>query len=247
MSVRCADGILKDDPALALKPPFNEQINDSARKTPPFAGLKFEAKWKVYGTTTSLPPQSQRLLLVMSPRGYQSHAGRIVFDAGETVHQPLQHRQSLRSWLGGSSGEALQMDTAATSIFDSQPLDEGFYKGKERRAVDGEMQAAVEQSIIQAAIDQSKADEQLSRAMQQAQDEEEARQLKIALALSQNEDLELQSVIERSRVSCAVPTHPVVEILSSDDDSDILVVSSRADAVNGSSLYDMGFSEGTAF
>jgi hypothetical protein len=244
MSVRCVDGILKDDPALALKPPFNEQIVDSMRKTPPSAGLRFEAKWKVYGTSASLPPQSQRLLLVMSPRGNQSHAGRIVFDAGETVFQPLQHRPSIRSWLGGAGEEARHTDATPfpVGIFDSQPLDEEFFRDAGRRAVNDGMQVAVEQSIIQAAIDQSKAEEQLLRVMLQAQEEEEARQLKIALALSQQEDRELQAVIQRSQTSRAGPAQPVVQILSSDDES--VDVSSRGNAVDCSSLYAMGFAEG---
>jgi hypothetical protein len=160
------------------------------------------------------------------------------------VHQPLPQRQSLQSWLGGSCGEARETDAAPTGIFDWQPLDEGFFQGVGLRVNNDGMQAAVEQSIIQAAIDQSKADEQLSRVMQQAIYEEEARQLKIALALSQQEDRELQLVTERSRASSAVPTQPVVEILSSDDETDVAVTSFRADTVDGSSLYGMGFSEG---
>ena len=48
MKVRSGDGILKDDPALALQPPFDEQMGDAKRATPPSSGLRFEAKWKVY-------------------------------------------------------------------------------------------------------------------------------------------------------------------------------------------------------
>jgi hypothetical protein len=180
----------------------------------------------------------------MSPRGNQSHAGRIVFDAGETVFQPLQHRPSIRSWLGGAGEEARHTDATPfpVGIFDSQPLDEEFFRDAGRRAVNDGMQVAVEQSIIQAAIDQSKAEEQLLRVMLQAQEEEEARQLKIALALSQQEDRELQAVIQRSQTSRAGPAQPVVQILSSDDES--VDVSSRGNAVDCSSLYAMGFAEG---
>jgi hypothetical protein len=239
MSVRCGDGILKDDPAIALQPPFNEQMSDSIRATPPLAGVKFEAKWKTYGTTSSLPPQTQRLLLVMSPRGYQSHAGRIVFDAGELAQQPRQ--ESLRSWLDKSSGIS---ETIPSGIFDSLPLDKGFVWHAGGRRVDDGMQAAVEQSIVQAAIDQSKAEEQLLRAMQKANEEEEARQLQLALAVSQQEDRELQAAIERSRSTRAAALLPIVEIMSSDDEAEIRVISSRANEVDSNSLFAMGFAKG---
>jgi len=248
MSVRSGDGILKDDPALALQPPFNEQMGDAKRATPPSSGVRFEAKWKVYATTASLPPQSQRLLLVMSPRGYQSHAGNIVFSVGELDHQPpaMQQQPSIRSWFGGASAGAAHADPDPTGIFDSQPLDQGFFWGEGGRAVDDGMQAAVEQSVMQAAIDQSMAEQQLVRVMKQAEEEEEARQLRMALAVSQqSEDRELQAVIERSLVSRATAVQPVVQVLSSDDDdADVQVISTRSSGVAGSSLYDMGFSQG---
>ena len=250
MKVRSGDGILKDDPALALQPPFDEQMGDAKRATPPSSGLRFEAKWKVYSTTAALPPQSQRLLLVMSPHGYQSHPGRIVFTAGELVHQPptmqqQQQQRSIRTWLGGASAGISPMDSDPTGIFDSQPLDKGFFFGERASAADDGMQAAVEQSIMQAAMDQSMAEQQLVRVMQQAQEEEEARQLQMALAVSkQAEDLELQAVIERSRASRATALQPIVEVLSSDDDADVQVISTRISGVEGSSLYDMGFAQG---
>jgi hypothetical protein len=240
MSVRCGEGILKDDPALALQSPFKEQIEDLKRSTPPSSGLRFEAKWKVYGTCATLPPQSQRLLLVMSPRGYQSHAGRISFTACELSHQPPQIQQCIRTWLGGAGG-----GSDPTCIFDSQPLDKGWDVA--RREVNDGMAAAVEQSIIQAAIEQSKAEDQLLRVMEQAQEEEEARQLHAALALSRQEDRELQTVIERSRLFHATSAQPVVEILSSDDESDVQVVSSRGHEVNASSLYELGFAKGVFY
>jgi hypothetical protein len=245
MSVRCSDGILKDDPALAVQPPFNEQIGDSTRATPPSAGFKFEAKWKVYGASACLPPQSQRLLLVMSPRGYQSHAGRIVFDAGEMVQQPRPTtRQSIRAWLGSASGETSTFDSVPIGIFDALPLDKGFLWETGRRRVDDGLQAAVEQSIVQAAIEQSKAEEQLLREIKYAHEEEEARQLQLALAASQQEDHELQTAIERSRKTGAAALSHIVEILSSDDESDIRVISSRDKPADTGSLFGMGFSKG---
>ena len=245
MSVRCGEGILKDDPSIALKPPFNEDIADSSRATPPSSGVKFEAKWKFYGTTASLPPHSQRLLLVMSPRGYQSRAGRIVFDAGELAYQPRQLRQRLiPSMLGGACGGPSDDDFAPNGVFDIQPLDKGFLWKEGRPAVDDRMQVAMEQSIMQAAIDQSKAEEQLLRVMQQAQEEEEARQLQLALAVSQQEDRELQAVMQRSRASHSLAQLAVVEILSSDDDGDIAVIPSRDNEDDCSSLYAMGFAKG---
>jgi hypothetical protein len=105
----------------------------------------------------------------------------------------------------------------------------------------------VEQSIIQAAIEQSKAEDQLLRVMEQAQEEEEARQLHAALALSRQEDRELQTVIERSRLFHATSAQPVVEILSSDDESDVQVVSSRGHEVNASSLCELGFAKGVVY
>jgi hypothetical protein len=143
---------------------------------------------------------------------------------------------SIRTWLGGAGG-----GSDPTCIFDSQPLDKGWDVA--RREVNDGMAAAVEQSIIQAAIEQSKADDQLLRVMEQAQEEEEARQLHAALALSRQEDRELQTVIERSRLFHATSAQ-VVEILSSDDESDVRVVSSRGHEVNASSLYELGFSKG---
>jgi hypothetical protein len=240
MSVRCGEGILKDDPALALQSPFKEQIEDLKRSTPPSSGVRFEAKWKIYGTCATLPPQSQRLLLVMSPRGYQSHGGRVSFTACELSHQPPQMQLSIRTWLGGAGG-----GSDPTCIFDSQPLDKGWDVA--RREVNDGMAAAVEQSIIQAAIEQSKAEDHLLRVMEQAQEEEEARQLHAALALSRQEDRELQTVIERSRLFHATSAQPIVEILSSDDESDVQVVSSRGHEVNASSLYELGFAKGVAY
>jgi hypothetical protein len=80
--------------------------------------------------------------------------------------------------------------------------------------------------------------------MQQAQEEEEARQLQVALAVSQQEDRELQAVMQRSRASHSLAQLAVVEILSSDDDGDIAVIPSRDNAVDCSSLYAMGFAKG---
>jgi hypothetical protein len=104
------------------------------------------------------------------------------------------------------------------------------------------MAVALEQSIIQAEIDRSKAEQQLLRVMQQAQEEEEACQLKMALAISQQDDRELQSAIKRSQISRADSAQPVVQILSSDDES--TGNSSLCNSADVQSLCAMGFAEG---
>jgi hypothetical protein len=160
-----------------------------------------------------------------------------VFDAEE-----LAKSRTLRNWCTGGDRNNTLTHPPPTSIFDSHPLDKCFSVGAGSLAVDSEMQAAVEQSIIQDAIERSKQDELLLLAVKQAEEDEEARLLSLALAASQQEDREMQHVIELSRVSSSAARRSVVEILSSDDEYDARGAS--ACDVACSHLFEMGFTTG---